>query len=100
MREGLSTQHAIAKGICQPLGTSSYLTSLTLNSLPRIDTPLLVLLAKTFPSLVNLYLSCTERLEERCCWTCFEDSYGITEHSPIPDMFSDAKDLAVSGPSS
>jgi hypothetical protein len=73
------------------------LTCLTLTALPFIDNALLTLIAKTFPTLTCLYLSCTDRLDLGCCWDCFQDSAGCTIGAfPIPDMFADASLLAVS----
>jgi len=94
--EGLATQHPLAKRICKYLQPLINLSSLTLTSVARIDTALLSLLAKTFPSLTALSLSCTERLDVSCCWNCFQESASCTVHSPIPDMFAQAADLAVS----
>lgn len=64
--------------------------------LPGIDTTTLRLIANAFPELLDLYLSCAERLEYSCCWYCYEDSLEGTIHSPIPEMFSSATSLAVS----
>lgn len=111
-RDGVGTQHSLIKLFCKYLlpstprsasphsqvwehTDSSHLTSLTLTSLPRIDTSLLLLLVRTFPRLTSLSISCTERLDLSCCWGCFEDSAGCTVHSPIPDMFADIAGLAV-----
>ena len=110
---GVATQQALLKKICKfpqpptsnppsPMGSprvpKSLLraTSLTLTALPCIDKALLTLLAKTFPYLTRLDLSCTDRLDLGCCWDCFQESascaIGI---SPIPDMFADVGHLAV-----
>lgn len=97
--EGLSTQHPSLSSLFRQLGSSNSafnLTSLTLSNLPRIDIPLLRLLANTFLNLTNLDLCCTERLEFSCCWVCFEDSLSCTAHSPIPEEYADFKDMAVS----
>lgn len=96
-QEGLSTQHPRLQALLGPLESSARanLTSLTLSSLPRIDALVLRLIAKSFPRLTDLYLSCTERLEFTCCWTCFEDSLGCTIHSPIPDDYINVAELAV-----
>lgn len=67
------------------------LKTLILTFLPRIDVPLLRSIASTFPLLVNLALSCTERLYG---WR-LEENWSCTNHSPIPDMFNDAPSLAV-----
>ncbi|KAJ7180646.1 hypothetical protein C8R46DRAFT_861599, partial [Mycena filopes] len=89
--EGLNTQKPVLKLIDK---ASPKLTMLTLTSLPCIDIPLLHLIADTFPCLVDLYLSCTERLEFHC-WSCYEESLGRTMHSPVPDMFSDSRAMAL-----
>ncbi|KAJ6607502.1 hypothetical protein B0H10DRAFT_552166 [Mycena sp. CBHHK59/15] len=96
--EGLATQHSILKHLLSPITNASHnLTLLALTSLPRIDIPLLRLIADCFPYLVDLYLSCTERLDFSCCWNCCGESLGLTIHSPVPDMFSDSTDMAVRG---
>ncbi|KAJ7334108.1 hypothetical protein DFH08DRAFT_750201, partial [Mycena albidolilacea] len=89
--EGLATQKPLLKLIDK---ASHKLTTLTLTSLPCVDIPLLRLIAATFPCLLDLYLSCTERLEFHC-WSCYEESLGQTTHSPIPDMFSDSRNMAI-----
>ncbi|KAF8880193.1 hypothetical protein BD779DRAFT_1676064 [Infundibulicybe gibba] len=91
-QEGLSTQHARLTLLVKNI-IATNLTSLTLSSLPRIDIPLLRLIVKSFPRLVNLHLSCTERLDFNCCWVCFEDSLGCTIHSPVPDSYANPEDL-------
>ncbi|TFK39469.1 hypothetical protein BDQ12DRAFT_734830 [Crucibulum laeve] len=91
--EGLSTQHPRLKMLFHYLGTNTNLTSLILSTLPRIDVKTLQLIAETFPRLVDLYLSCTERLQLDCCWICFEDSLSCTGHSPIPDEYTSAEAL-------
>ena len=74
----------------------SRLESLTLTALCFIDKALLTLVAKNFPNLTSLCLSCTDRLDMDCCWGCFQESascaIGI---SPIPDMFASVDHLAV-----
>lgn len=101
--EGLSTQNPVFKLFCQHLLSSALdnashkLTCLTLTSLPRIDTSILRLIARSFPCLLDLYLSCTERLDfASCCWGCAIDSLECTIHSPIPGIFLDENALAVS----
>ncbi|KAJ7043589.1 hypothetical protein C8F04DRAFT_912922, partial [Mycena alexandri] len=89
--EGLNTQKPFLKLIDK---ASHKLTMLTLTSLPCIDIPLLRLIAGTFPYLIDLYLSCTERLEFHC-WSCYEESLSRTIHSPIPDMFFDCRAMAI-----
>ncbi|KNZ77414.1 hypothetical protein J132_05521 [Termitomyces sp. J132] len=78
-QEGLSTQHPAIVNIFSSLAPYRLL---------------LGLIAKTFPCLVVLYLSCTERIDFSCCWACFEDSLGCTLHSPIPDDYLDVKKMA------
>ncbi|KIL65602.1 hypothetical protein M378DRAFT_1038098 [Amanita muscaria Koide BX008] len=95
--EGLSTQKTRILQLCHNLSPAAflYLTSLTVTHLPGIDTTTLRLIANAFPELLDLYLSCAERLEYSCCWYCYEDSLEGTIHSPIPGMFSSATSLAV-----
>lgn len=102
--EGLSTQQTCIKIFFKDLllaspseTTFTRLTTLTLTSMPRIDTPLLRLIAESFPCLVDLFVGSAERLDFGHCWGCFEESLTCTIHSPIPEMFLDARDLAVSG---
>jgi hypothetical protein len=96
--EGLSTQQTRILQLCRNFNPAAfiYLKSLTVTHLPRIDTTTLRLIANAFPELLDLYLSCAERLEYSCCWYCYEDSFEGTIHSPIPEMFSNATSLAVS----
>ncbi|KAK7012227.1 deacetylase sirtuin-type domain-containing protein [Favolaschia claudopus] len=89
--EGLITQKPFLKLIDS---ASPRLTMLTLTSLPCIDMQLLKFIAATFPCLLDLYLSCTERLHFHC-WSCYEESLGRTTHSPIPDVFSSATHMAA-----
>ncbi|KAL1696692.1 hypothetical protein GGG16DRAFT_42835, partial [Schizophyllum commune] len=97
--EGLSTQHTRLRLIATNLASRSLaathdrLTALTLTSMPRIDTSMLHLISRCFPMLVDLYISCTERLED--AWWCFEDSAGCTIHSPIPYVYADETHLAT-----
>ncbi|GLB43351.1 hypothetical protein LshimejAT787_1302520 [Lyophyllum shimeji] len=96
-REGLSTQHPLLSSLfsyLEPTNACPNLTSLKLSNLPRVDVLLLRLIAKQFPRLTDLYLSCTERIAFECCWACFEDSLSCTTHSPIPDNYSDAATMA------
>lgn len=95
--EGLSTQHLCAKRIFQNLIDSSALklTCLTLTALPRIDASLLRVISLSFPGIVNLYLSCTERLDFSHCWYCLEQSMDLAVHCPIPQRYLDAQDMAV-----
>ena len=72
------------------------LTSLKLTNLPRIDKPLLEMVALELPGLVELYLSSADSLDLDCCPNCYEDSLSRILHSPIPEMYKDAETLAVS----
>ncbi|TRM65393.1 hypothetical protein BD626DRAFT_398678 [Schizophyllum amplum] len=98
-KEGLSTQHTRLRLIVNNLtarmlnGAYDKLTALTLTSMPRIDVSMLLLISKHFPLLVDLYISCTERLED--AWWSFVDSASCTIHSPIPHVFADVEHLAI-----
>ncbi|KAL1742120.1 hypothetical protein HDZ31DRAFT_43950 [Schizophyllum fasciatum] len=98
-QDGLSTQHTRLQLIVNnltlrmPSATCDQLTALTLTSLPRIDVSMLRLVARHFPLLADLYLSCTERLEDT--WWSFEDSASCTLHSPIPYVYADENHLAT-----
>ncbi|KAH7885790.1 hypothetical protein F5I97DRAFT_2022834 [Phlebopus sp. FC_14] len=72
-----------------------HLTSLTLTKLWRIDISLLSMVAKAFPMLKTLHVSCSEHLDVSCCWVCFEDSSTAVIHSPIPNYFSSASKLST-----
>ncbi|TFK69326.1 hypothetical protein BDN72DRAFT_840691 [Pluteus cervinus] len=74
----------------------SQLTSLTLERITRIDTSLLESIAQGLPTLVDLHLSTTERIDLSCCWTCYEDSLTCISHSPIPGAYPTAEALAES----
>lgn len=91
--DGLATQSSRCGLLFSNI--TSDLSSVKLTYLPRIDVTLLSLLAGRFPSLTNLELSCTERLDEGCCWLCFDESSSCIVHSPIPDYFPSAERLAV-----
>jgi hypothetical protein len=72
------------------------LTSLILTALSFIDKVLLTMIAKNFPNLTYLHLSCTDRLDMSCCWDCFHESASCAVGiSPIPDLFADVNHLAV-----
>lgn len=75
---------------------SSTLTHLKLTSLTYIDVSLLRLVSSSFPSLLRLHLSCTERILHTHCWGCYEESLQCVMHSPIPDVFPTQMDLMVS----
>ncbi|KAJ8473046.1 hypothetical protein ONZ45_g2885 [Pleurotus djamor] len=104
--EGLSTQSQMLRLYCHylwnPAPTNStgftsaaQLTALKLTSLARIDLSLLRLLTTTFPALIHLHLSCSERICFDCCWNCCVDTAECVIHSPIPDMLHDANELAI-----
>jgi hypothetical protein len=93
--DGLVTQHPVILRLFAHIN-STQLTSLTLTALPRIDVPLLKLIALKIPKLKKLMLSSTERLDCACCDDCFNESASRVIHSPIPDMFADVGRLAVS----
>ncbi|KAG7444473.1 uncharacterized protein BT62DRAFT_971188 [Guyanagaster necrorhizus] len=96
--EGFSTYQQRFKLICVNLTSCSpimTLTTLTLTALPRIETRMLQRIALSFPSIVNLYLSCTERLNFSHCWCCLEDSLTCTMHSPVPERYLEVHDLAT-----
>ncbi|KAI5984740.1 hypothetical protein EDD15DRAFT_2480018 [Pisolithus albus] len=69
------------------------LTSLKMTGLSRIDIDLLGTVAKTFPGLTDLHLSCSENLDTSCCWLCYEESSTAVIHSPIPDHYANVKTL-------
>ena len=70
-------------------------TDLTLADLPDISLGVLGVIAKKFLDLTKLELSCTERLDDACCWGCFEESSGCVNHSPIPDVFPSVEEMTV-----
>lgn len=62
-REGLMTQRPVLNYLLEPV-TNGFLTltSLTMTAVPRLDTHLLKIVAKTFPSLIDLHLSTVDSL--------------------------------------
>jgi hypothetical protein len=97
---GLHDVHCKAIQICDHFNQAGSslrqnITNLALTHLPRIDISLLRIISQTFPCLTDLYLSCTERLEINHCIGCYEESLQLIIHSPIPDMFPDARELVV-----
>ncbi len=92
--EGRNTQFTSTKLIlpCIP----SYLTHLQLGYLPLIDATLLQRISSNLPALEFLELTCSVRLEPDCCWDCYEEAGSHTIHSPIPDYYCSAQELAVS----
>jgi hypothetical protein len=96
--DGLATQHLAVNLFVRHLaiGARNTITSLSLTRLARVDFPLCSLISSTFPYLIELRLSCTERLDPGCCWECLEESASTMVHSPIPDVCTDIRVLAVS----
>ncbi|KAH9893519.1 hypothetical protein C8Q73DRAFT_536642 [Cubamyces lactineus] len=84
--DGLSTQASRATLLFKNM--TAGLTRMKLTHLPRIDSALLSLVASRFPTLITLELSCVERLDEHCCWLCFEESSTCCAHSPIPGEYA------------
>jgi hypothetical protein len=66
-----------------------------MTAVPRLDTHLLKIVAKTFPSLIDLHLSTVEGLIIECCPNCFQDSLIRSTHSPVPDIYPNVEMLAV-----
>ncbi|KAE9399192.1 hypothetical protein BT96DRAFT_994162 [Gymnopus androsaceus JB14] len=98
-KEGLSTQHSTCLRLFSNLtASSSTLSTLTIDLVPRIDRSLLSLISKTFPCLKILSVSVTGRLtsaaQECECWCCFEDVLECSVHSPVPETYSDVSLLA------
>ncbi|KAI0831986.1 hypothetical protein BC628DRAFT_1310512 [Trametes gibbosa] len=91
--DGLSTQSNRIAALFKNM--SADLSTLKLTFLPRIDTVLLSLVSSRFSSLKILELSCTERLDKKCCWLCFEESSSCTAHSPVPDAFVTVESLST-----
>lgn len=71
------------------------ITELSLLDLPDISPGCLNVIAKKFADLTSLELSCTERLDDSCCWGCFEESASCVNHSPVPDIFPTVGDMTV-----
>ncbi|KAI0075328.1 hypothetical protein K474DRAFT_1762582 [Panus rudis PR-1116 ss-1] len=94
--EGLNTQHTCLARLfnCLPPSASHSLTFLKLTYLPCVNVHLLKQIAKLFPELKTLELSCAERLIDDCCWECYEETSSGTIHSPIPDVYFEIDDLA------
>ena len=95
-REGLMTQRPVLNFLLESI-TDGFLnlTSLTMTAVPRLDTHLLKIVAKTFPSLIDLHLSTVEGLVIDCCPNCFQDSLTRSTHSPVPDIYPNIEMLAV-----
>ena len=96
---GLTLQRSCLGQFFKSLGAHKIvlkLTSLMLTNLPRIDEDLLRMVAFELPGLIELHLSSADSLDLDCCPNCYEDSLSRIIHSPIPEMYTDAKTLAVS----
>ncbi|KZT09842.1 uncharacterized protein LAESUDRAFT_694303 [Laetiporus sulphureus 93-53] len=91
--DGLATQSDRISFIFSHL--TSNITELRLKCLPRIDHHLLALIASRFTALEMLDLTCADRLDEACCWLCYEESSSCSDHSPVPDCHSSVEDLSV-----
>ncbi|KAI0917854.1 hypothetical protein AcV5_002686 [Taiwanofungus camphoratus] len=92
--DGLATQNNRTKLILTHLPAFT-LVELRMTFLPSINTRLLTLIASTFANLKTLELTCTERLDEQCCWLCYEESSTCVIHSPIPDIYATVEDLSI-----
>lgn len=75
---------------------SADLYDLNFTDLAEVDHSMMQCIASKFTSLVSLELSCAERLDDSCCWSCFEESSTCFTHSPIPDTYSSCFTLVVS----
>lgn len=75
----------------------SELTDLHLSDLADINIYTLSIIASNLHRLTSLILTCSERLDDSCCWSCFEESASCTWHSLIPERFCDVAELTVSG---
>ena len=95
---GSLTQNRVVGQILEPLGSLSLsrMTSLKFTSLWHIDVPLIRMVARLFPMLTTLHLSCSESLDVSCCWICFEASSLAVTHSPIPNHYVNVSTLTVS----
>lgn len=91
--DGLKTQFTRIKMIFKHL--SPNITELRLTWLPCIDINLLSMIAARFTALETLDLTCAERLDEECCWLCYEESLSRTVHSPVPDVCYSTEQLPV-----
>jgi len=71
------------------------ITSLTLETLPRIDAHLLAFIGAEYSELVELNINSTKGIDLSCCTSCYEESLSRIVHSPIPDVFCDVTLLGV-----
>ncbi|TDL24099.1 hypothetical protein BD410DRAFT_720272 [Rickenella mellea] len=83
--QSIVSQHKCANLLISNLPSTLYKLSLT--DVADINILMLSCIGSNFPLLTSLEISCTERLDESCCWSCFEESASCFWHSPIPDMF-------------
>ncbi|KAF4619133.1 hypothetical protein D9613_005569 [Agrocybe pediades] len=67
--------------------------SLTLKTVPRVDTQLLTFVAQQLPRLIQLQIFSANAIEMECCVNCYKDSLSTISHSPIPDVFCDTSSL-------
>ncbi|KAL4078960.1 hypothetical protein V8B97DRAFT_2068617 [Scleroderma yunnanense] len=94
---GSLTQNNVLARILDPLAslTLPHMTSLRLTNLWRVDIPLMNMVARLFPMLTTLHLSCSESLDVSCCWICFEESSVSVTHSPIPNHYVNVSTLTT-----
>ncbi|KAI5124269.1 hypothetical protein M0805_005118 [Coniferiporia weirii] len=71
------------------------LTDLSFTDLPDISVRMLCAIADKFLLLRSLELSCIDRLDPSCCWSCFDESASCVWHSPIPDVFTSVQDMTI-----
>ena len=71
------------------------ITELSLIELSEVSNRDLSMIVQKFPELQTLELTCAERLDDKCCLGCFEESAGCVGHSPIPAVFPDAQEMTV-----
>lgn len=93
--EGLASQHDRFRLLFRFVPVFSSLARLKLTHVPRIGAPLLKSISSNFPALTHLSISSLERLDYTCCWSCFEESASTIRHSPIPEVYETAENLAV-----
>ncbi|KLO19095.1 hypothetical protein SCHPADRAFT_865708 [Schizopora paradoxa] len=92
-RYSVIMQHQTIHAIIKSLPTT--LAALVFEDLADIELGALAAIGARFPSLTRLELSCVERLDDSCCWSCFEESSSAVWHSPIPDIFSNTSNLTA-----
>ena len=74
----------------------SSLRSFIMTDVPCLDDVLLRTIAASLPQVVNLHVSTIEGIEMGCCRNCYEESLDRVLHSPIPDIYLNGEDMAVS----